>query len=95
MNEMVERMARAMEPGEFDTLPDHGPRQCQDCDYNRSEAVRKARDAIAAMGDPTQEMKRAFWDTMAAWINLNRGDDARGSEIVTVIWRAMIEEAGK
>lgn len=53
MSEMVERVARVIDPPAFErgVGSGHGPGECEDCDYHRDEARRVARAAIKAIPD--------------------------------------------
>ena len=57
-SEMVERVARALDPDAFaERLPGHEKGQCPSCDYRTELAMSQARKAIEAMREPTEAMK--------------------------------------
>lgn len=88
----LEEVARAIDPGAFSGLW-HADGTCEECDYNRNEARRKARAALTAMREPSKGMTDAGeesfdWDS----------SDTSGSYFIRnadagKCWYAMIDAA--
>lgn len=82
-NELIERVARAINPNAFDPKHSH-IENCDECEWYRDIARKQARDAIEAMRKPTDAMIAAI-DTI----------DESEIELVKQNWQAMIDEVLK
>lgn len=82
---MIEKVARAIDPGAFDPKLTHGD-DCIECENQRERVKACARAAIEAMKEPSEEMKRS-----GSFIN----NAQSGVYCEKDIWVAMIEAALK
>lgn len=103
MSEMVERVARAMEPEVWDST---AMKRSEEAGFAREHAVmmanslRRARASIEAMREPTQAMHDAAVQSFL--IDAKTQQSAEKPEITVTLggmidqsWRAMIDEALK
>ena len=87
MTSMVERVARAIAEAEGFHLPnDMSLPYAEGSRIGKSMA--KARAAIEAMREPTDDMREAFHKDLGAWLNHAIEDDDH-------LWKAMIDAALK
>lgn len=93
MNEMIERVARAIDPVAFDpSIEDENyPGEIED---NRTAALSRARAAIEAMREPTEGMQKAGF-RVNVWENPKSINVGRVTIPADKPWRAMIDEALK
>jgi hypothetical protein len=89
MSEMLERVAKAIDPDAFaPRAPGHEVGKCPDCDAHVTAAMERARAVIEALREPTPDML-ADEDVSASWRGCPTCIGLRDG------WRTMIDIALK
>ncbi len=86
MSEMLDRIARAIDPDRFDEFQTHDD-TCPDCRAGREAVRARARKVLDALREPTEAMMWAGYNEYEA-----EKDSILGPAPVPM-WRAMIDRA--